>query len=177
MRRNFRLNKKSYINILLIIIAILFIDLLDINEKHIPVKKIISIHDGDTVKVVNNKGETVKIRLYGIDAPELKQQYGKSAQKCLSQLISNKTITYVPEKRFSNSSSKDKYGRVVAVLYNEDININREMIKKGCAWNYFRYNYSLYGEYLEYKAKENMQGLWQYDNPQAPWDFRANKNR
>ena len=43
--------------------------------------KVIKITDGDTVKVLDAKKKTYKIRLAGIDAPERKQAYGKAASE------------------------------------------------------------------------------------------------
>lgn len=133
------------------------------------VKKINSIHDGDTINIINDDGKKVKIRLYGIDAPEIKQDYGKKSRQCLEDMIADKKISYAVE-------DKDKYGRIVATIYADNININYEMIKKGCAWSYFQYSKSLRNELAQLKAKYNNIGLWAEDNPQAPWEYRKQKN-
>lgn len=129
------------------------------------VKKINSIHDGDTINVINENGKKVKIRFYGIDAPEIKQDYGKKSRDCLVDLLKDKNISYAIE-------DKDKYGRIVATIYADNININYEMVKKGCAWSYFQYSKSIRNEFAQLKAKYNKIGLWSQDNPQAPWDYR-----
>ena len=51
--------------------------------------KVVSIHDGDTITVLQDK-QQVKVRLFGIDAPELKQPYGKKSKRFLSNLITRK---------------------------------------------------------------------------------------
>lgn len=38
--------------------------------------KVVKISDGDTITILQNKEQT-KVRLYGIDAPEKKQDYGQ----------------------------------------------------------------------------------------------------
>lgn len=129
------------------------------------VKKINSIHDGDTINVINEDGKKVKIRLYGIDAPEIKQAYGKESRQCLEDMLKNKNISFAVE-------DKDKYGRIVATIYVDNINVNYEMIKKGCAWSYFQYSKSLRNEFAQFKAKYSNIGLWSQDNPQAPWEYR-----
>ena len=51
--------------------------------------EVIKISDGDTIVVLSGKEQT-KVRLYGIDAPELKQPYGKKSKQFLSNLITRK---------------------------------------------------------------------------------------
>ena len=51
--------------------------------------KVVSIHDGDTITILQNK-QQIKIRLFGIDVPELKQLYGKKSKRFLSNLITRK---------------------------------------------------------------------------------------
>ena len=54
---------------------------------HAWVAKVVSVTDGDTIKVFNADQGQVKIRLYGIDTPEKGQPYGKAAGKHLASLI------------------------------------------------------------------------------------------
>lgn len=143
-----------------------------VEAEKIKVKHINSIHDGDTVNVTVSNGKTIKIRLFGIDAPELKQPFGKESQMCLEKMIKDKHITYLPRDK---KKSTDKYGRTVAVIFDGDKNINLEMVKKGCAWNYAQYNKSLYTLIAQIVAQNQKAGLWKEDNPQAPWDYRHSK--
>ena len=53
--------------------------------------KVIWITDGDTVKVLRDN-QTVKIRLSGIDAPEMDQPFGKQSKRFVSKLIFGKTV-------------------------------------------------------------------------------------
>ena len=46
--------------------------------------KVVSVHDGDTITVLSGK-ERTKVRLYGIDAPEKKQDYGQRSKQFFSQ--------------------------------------------------------------------------------------------
>ena len=48
--------------------------------------KVIKISDGDTITVLSGKEQT-KVRLYGIDAPEKKQDYGQRSKQFLASLI------------------------------------------------------------------------------------------
>ena len=51
--------------------------------------KVVKISDGDTITVLSGKEQT-KVRLYGIDAPELKQPYGKKSKQFLANLMAGK---------------------------------------------------------------------------------------
>ena len=45
---------------------------------HAWIAKVVSVTDGDTIKVYNADKGQVKIRMYGIDTPEKAQLYGKA---------------------------------------------------------------------------------------------------
>ena len=142
--------------------------------------KIVGISDGDTVTALFlNDGVQRKIRLATIDAPEFNQPFGKKSKKNLSDLVYKKKAVVL-------SHDKDKYGRIVAELIVDDININVEQIKRGFAWHYKFHARSqdrekrLVYSQAEKLAREKRLGLWQIDNPTPPWDFRKsqkNKNR
>ena len=97
----------------------------------------IKVSDGDTMnvqKVENGKftGEVIKIRMFGIDAPEKSQDYGSESKQALEKMVNGKTLE-IEEK------NRDRYGRTVAVVYADGKNINEEMVKNGNAWWYQEY--------------------------------------
>ena len=49
--------------------------------------KVIRIVDGDTIVVLNNQNQQVKIRLYGIDTPEKRQAFGQKAKQFTANLV------------------------------------------------------------------------------------------
>jgi micrococcal nuclease len=53
--------------------------------------KVISVHDGDTIRVLYHDGE-LKVRLDCIDAPELRQPYGQRSKRTLSNLVFGRTV-------------------------------------------------------------------------------------
>ncbi len=124
----------------------------------------IHVSDGDTIKV-KIKGETVKVRLNGIDAPELKQRFGEKSQKYLSDLIFNKQVKV-------NGHSKDKYGRLLGTVYLNGENINLTMLKQGMAWDFKHYNAGTEYTKAEQEAKAKRRGLWADEAPIAPWVYR-----
>jgi len=93
--------------------------------------KVVSVTDGDTIKVLRN-GQQVKIRLYGIDTPEKKQAFGNRAKKATSVLVRNKMVEVEPV-------TKDRYSRTVALVYHGNVNVNAQLIYDGYAWVYRKY--------------------------------------
>lgn len=126
--------------------------------------KVVSVTDGDTIKVLENNKE-YKIRFSGIDAPEKSQDYGQKSKQFLSNLIFGKIVKV-------EIRDIDKYNRYVSDVYLENVWINSEMIKNGYAWHYKQYSKDQNLAKLEDTAKEKKLGLWADKNPVAPWDYR-----
>lgn len=94
--------------------------------------KVVSIHDGDTITVLQGK-QQVKIRLYGIDAPELKQPYGKKSKQFLANLIAGKVVEV-------EENGKDRYKRTIGTVYLGGTDINAQMVANGYAWAYRKFS-------------------------------------
>ena len=155
---------------------------------------VIACHDGDTVRVrrLDNtvkddkndltdvlktsrpltiepiKSECVeKIRLAGIDAPELAQPFGIESRNFLEQLILGRKVEV--EER-----SLDRYGRKVAELTTTGgVDVNHSLVQNGLAWCYPSFakkDRQLFS--LEATARENSVGLWAVPNPEPPRVFR-----
>ena len=129
---------------------------------------VVHVADGDTITVKTKNGEKLKVRFYGIDAPEKAQPYGPQSTGILKKLILNKNVNIVV-------NNTDRYGRKVAWVYLDKQDINAEMIRLGAAWHYKYYDKSSkYQQYddLESYARKNRKGLWNKNNPTPPWDYR-----
>ena len=126
----------------------------------------IAITDGDSLKGIY-KNELIKIRLAEIDAPELKQAFGIESKNCLKRLIKQSD-----SKVFFKFKEKDRYDRHVGWIYSEDLDINLEMVKKGCAWVYDRYVKRKVLFKHQDNARENNVGLWENSEAIAPWKWR-----
>ena len=92
-------------------------------------------YDGDTCTTMNGE----KIRLACIDTPELKGKKAnpmeaKKAKIFLNNLIANKEVNI---RRINN----DRYGRTVAELFKNDINIQKLIVEKGYGKIYRKYSY------------------------------------
>ena len=132
--------------------------------------KVIGITDGDTITVLEDKTQ-YKIRLYGIDCPESHQDFGKRAKQFTSSIAFDKTANVIKE-------DTDRYGRTVGIVYVGDICVNEEIIKNGFAWVYQRYCKKEFCQdwlKLEERARNYKIGLWSYDSPIPPWDYRKGK--
>lgn len=133
--------------------------------------QVISIADGDTITVLENNKQH-KIRLYGIDTPEKKQDFGQKAKQFTSDRVFKKHVQVAVY-------DTDRYGRIVGVVYVGGECLNEELIKNGFAWVYKRYcneNFCSQWQQLEQEAREKKLGLWIYDNPIPPWDFRRGES-
>lgn len=133
-----------------------------------------AVYDGDTVLLATREKSRLKVRLYGIDAPETKkpdrpgQPYGDLSRQTLKQKIIGRRVA-------AEIVDIDQYQRAVAVIRYGERDINREMVAEGMAWAYRRYLQGAYAsEYIrsETGARARRAGLWREPNPRPPWDFR-----
>lgn len=127
--------------------------------------KVKRVIDGDSILVTDSKEVEYEVQLEGIDAPELKQDFGKESANALTKLLKGKSVKLT-------WGSKDTYDRLLAQVYVEDMHVNMEMIKSGMAWHFKRYNKSEELAKAEMVSKEAKKGLWAQESPVAPWDFR-----
>jgi micrococcal nuclease len=91
------------------------------------------VTDGDTLWIrptnVTPNSEPKKIRISGIDAPESCQLYGNQSTAALKKLVALKTVSVV-SKRF------DDYGRDVAQVSVNGLDVGAWMVGNGHAWSY-----------------------------------------
>jgi endonuclease YncB( thermonuclease family) len=133
-----------------------------------------AVYDGDTVLLATREKSRLKVRLYGIDAPETKkpdrpgQPYGDLSRQTLKEKIMGRRVA-------AEIVDIDQYQRAVAVIRYDGRDINREMVSEGMAWAYRRYLQGAYAsEYIgsETGARSRRAGLWRESNPRPPWEFR-----
>jgi endonuclease YncB( thermonuclease family) len=126
--------------------------------------KVIAVLDGDTVLVLRG-AQQVKVRLANIDAPEKAQEYGMASKQSLVEMVLRKQVQV-------SSQAVDQYGRMVAHLSVDGLNVNEEQVRRGMAWEYsnFHSNQALIA--LQEEARQAPRGLWAQGNPTPPWDWR-----
>jgi endonuclease YncB( thermonuclease family) len=126
--------------------------------------------DGDGLDV-----GPVRIRLHGIDAPEAGQRCGRAgggSWRCgdratarLAELTDGKEVECAARER-------DQYGRIIAVCYADEADVNATLVREGLAWAFTRYSedYAV----VEAEARLARIGVWQGE-AEAPWEYRANR--
>jgi len=129
---------------------------------------VIKVADGDTVTVMSD-GQKIRIRLYGIDTPEIDQVYGRESEKMLSNYVLNRVVEI--EKK-----DIDRYKRMVAVIFLDGENINLKMLEDGGAWAYIQYlAEDDKEEYIKAEKGAKEKGLWQNKEAIPPWEYRKQK--
>jgi endonuclease YncB( thermonuclease family) len=130
--------------------------------------KVISVLDGDTIEVLKDR-KPLRIRLYGIDAPEHDQDFGKKAKQFTARNVSGKIVEIVPVDR-------DRYDRTVAKVYVDGKYLNQMIISEGLAWHYkfFAPKEKDLAD-AEKEARSARKGMWSHPNPVPPWDFKRRK--
>lgn len=125
------------------------------------------VHDGDTLWVEPvNGGRHRKLRIDGIDAPEICQAGGLAARDALRQRVMDRVVT-VRER------STDRYGRpLVKLSIGQDSDVAEWLVVRGLAWSY-RWRQSL-GPYADQEAgaRNRRLGLFGEPQPELPGDFR-----
>ncbi len=140
--------------------------------------KVTWVSDGDTFTCSFASKQKTTIRLYRVDAPEIGQNYGRVAQKKLSELIRAKSVAI-------QTHGQDKYGRILGTIYYPvcpankrcpfpSDNINQKMLELGMVWydNFDKKNPNATYQQSEQKARQDKQGLWQQPHPIPPWKWR-----
>ena len=113
------------------------------------VANVIGVKDGDTVEVLYNEVPIV-IRLEHIDCPEKKQPFGNKAKQFTSDFI------FQQDARIVSQGKKDRWGRLIAVIYNEDgENLNKAIVENGYGMHFKKYSSDMSYDELEIKARNN----------------------
>ena len=142
-----------------------------------PHYQVLSIGDGDTITVRQGSGDSVRVRLACIDAPEMAQRpAGPAARTALQQLLPLGSPVALAVQ------TTDRYGRTVAEVFRAGAPtaINQTLVQEGYAFVYGRYlqqcDQASYTA-LEAAAAQAKRGIW---GPLGqglikPWDYRANQ--
>ncbi len=86
--------------------------------------KVIKVVDGDTIDVLTNDEETIRIRLHGIDCPERGQPFSNNATQALKVSILGNVVKVV-------SHGQDRYDRTIGEIYHDGTQINRALVAAG----------------------------------------------
>ncbi|SKA85779.1 Endonuclease YncB, thermonuclease family [Prosthecobacter debontii] len=130
--------------------------------------KVVGVHDGDSLTLLTPDKTQIKVRLEGIDAPELKQPFGAASKKALSDLVFGKTVRL-------EETGKDRYRRTLGNIFVGDVWVNLAMVERGMAWFFVKYSKEATLESAEIKARKMRLGLWGGKDQTAPWEWRKSK--
>jgi endonuclease YncB( thermonuclease family) len=128
------------------------------------------VYDGDTVTCLDENNQQQKVRLAEIDAPESGQDFGKVSREALAAMVFGRTVEVTDQGR-------DRYGRWIARLSVDGIDVNRQMVASGNAWVYTAYSKDPSMAEAQKDAQAAKLGLWSQDNPVPPWDYRKSGAR
>lgn len=133
--------------------------------------KVIKVSDGDTFTLLMDDNKKMRIRLHGIDAPEMKgsQPYCKVSKEFLEEMIAGKWVSV-------DIKSIDRYKRYIGMVRTKTIkDVNLEMLKAGMAWHYNKYDHTPSYYLAEKKARLNKIGLWKDKKPINPAQWRKKR--
>ncbi|SFQ12832.1 micrococcal nuclease [Parafilimonas terrae] len=124
--------------------------------------KVTRVIDGDTFET--ETGE--KVRLVGINAPEIRDIFGEEAKQHLISLIENKTVDLEADHI---SSDRDRYGRLLRYVILNNTDINKQMVLDGYAFAYLKYHFDKEEEYkqAELFSKQENKGIWNNQQSEA----------
>jgi len=131
--------------------------------------RVVSVHDGDTVRVLDAANVQHKVRLQGIDAPEIGQPFGTKSRDHLAALAKGKMVTV-------HEHGHDKYGRTLGRIEIEGEDVNQKMVADGMAWHVRRFDKSAELAAAEEKARDAKRGLWADKASVPPWEWRAGEH-
>jgi len=125
------------------------------------------VTDGDTVWVRPTRGgPPQQIRIDGIDAPEICQEFGAQSRDALVSFVLHKRVTVV-------TRAEDNYHRNVARIRVGREDVGLWMVSHGYAWSYrFRNDPGPYAR-QETRARTARLGLWNTGQAEIPRDFRV----
>jgi micrococcal nuclease len=137
---------------------------------------VVSVTDGDTIRVKLSNGKLERVRLLGIDAPEIKQQdWGRQAKKALQYLVGNSSVRLTQDRE-----KRDRNGRLLAYVWRGSSLVNYQLVRQGVADLYptkvnVQYMQSLRQGLNEARAAKR--GIWDTTNglEVSPSAFRNNR--
>lgn len=131
--------------------------------------KVVRIIDGDTYDLLTPEQTVMRIRMYGIDAPERSMPFYSKSKDYLASLCFSREVRM-------EMMTTDRNGRVVGKTFLPDgTEAGEQMILAGMAWHFTRYSSDQNLHEAEQSARKERRGLWIDADPVAPWDWRRQK--
>jgi micrococcal nuclease len=149
--------------LLILVLALFFVTVENLNQR----TKVKEVIDGDTILLGNGQ----KIRYIGIDTPERSDPFYREAKELNRKLVQDKDLVLE-----FDAQSEDRYGRLLAYVYVDDILVNAELLKNGLAVVYtypLNVKYASYFIGLQKKARDEGLGIWSLPSPKPQRYYAA----
>jgi micrococcal nuclease len=125
-------------------------------------------HDGDTCRVMIDR-KIAKVRLAGVDTPEIKQKYGKEAQKFTEGILLGRVV----DLKCDGTS----WDRITCTVFVDGRNINQELVQNGWAYDSAKFSNGVYRQ-DEILARSKRKGIWAAgESLTSPYCFRHKTNK
>jgi len=133
--------------------------------------EVTAVTDGDTFEARRSDGQSMTIRLFGVDAPESDQPHGSESTAAVREYIGGKTVRVTVE-------DSGPYGRTIGSVEVGGASLAEMLIRDGLGWHYERYapNRTELSR-LERQARNANRGLWSESGPIPPWEWRNDERR
>lgn len=140
---------------------------------------VVSVHDGDTIKVRSDSDGVLRIRLACIDAPELSQPGGRESRDYLKGLLLDGG-----NRVKLNIVSQDRYGRTVAEVWRISPSLGEELVQSRMSVAGMGYAYEKYKSdcpswdaiaSTQEEARRSHLGVWAIPGAIPPWEYRAQR--
>ena len=132
--------------------------------------------DGDTV-VLRVGGEEIQVRLYGLDAPERRQPWGRESRNALRDLVGSRRVRVIVMATELNSRSVGRVFIASRLFVADTLDVNTMMVRAGHAWwdkRHVKADTAL--ESAERHARSARLGLWSKPHV-PPWNWRRTRRR
>lgn len=136
--------------------------------------EVLSIHDGDSItarRVGAKQEKPHKVRIYGIDCPELGQPWGEAARDLTKQVLDGKTVEIVPAQK--GKSYKREVGGIV--LVSDMLVVQDALVSAGLAWvddRFCKLPVCDLWRLHQREARAARRGLWADEAAVPPWTWR-----
>lgn len=132
--------------------------------------EVLKVISGQTLEVADTKGQTMRVRLIGIDAPDLRQQpWGQTAKTGLETMLQDKRVVIELDEQ------PEEFGRRLAYVWHNDILVNEQLVKQGYALATLQGKYAQKLLRAQEWARLMERGIWNHSKPMrlTPAEFRS----
>ncbi len=135
--------------------------------------RVVAVTDGDTAVVETRQKKIIRVRFYGVDAPETAnrkwpaQPYSEAAKRYMGEQINARTVRI----RLTGART---YGREVGEIFIQNRSTSRALVQVGLGW--WNRKYAPHDDELarlQKAAQVAHRGLWADADPVPPWRYRA----